>query len=303
MAKKPTRSGTSASKTSLQDKAGSARYSLRRKEPDASRVKNSRMPTLVSASSARGKRQTDPLEALLKEKRRVDKRGGGEDALLAAEAAISSTSKEKQAKAKANLMREMDEEDSSDVDPAWMDEHAAMDVVKKSARRFKSRSSSPGFNFDEDSDEESDGELEEVRQQALKELGEEGGQKVGHILSGNRLLREAMSKVRLRDRVLGVPLWDDSPSDDGEDDMEVVCLPVLSFSEADIQAYPLLGMLQDATRQEGLLTLSVSLGSVLMTKMLDVLRLGMLLHSGVLKTLQPAHAAMLVPWLYAIGMS
>lgn len=218
------------------------------------------MPILVCASSARSKRETDPLEALLKEKRRVDKRGGGEDALCAAEAAISSSSKEKKAWAKANLMREMEEEDSSDVDPAWMDEHAAMDVVKKSARRFKSRSSTPGLNFDEDSDDESDGELEEERQQALKELGQEGAQKVGHILSGNRLLREAMSKVKLRDRVLGVPLWDDSPNADGDDAMEVDCLPVLSFGEADIQAHPLLGMLQDATLQEGpFASLSVAL--------------------------------------------
>ncbi|KAI0733209.1 hypothetical protein C8Q72DRAFT_881664 [Fomitopsis betulina] len=282
VAKKVTRSATSTSNISLQDKAGSSRYSLRRKEPDAGRANNRRMPILVCASSARSKRETDPLEALLKEKRRVDKRGGGEDALCAAEAAISSSSKEKKAWAKANLMREMEEEDSSDVDPAWMDEHAAMDVVKKSARRFKSRSSTPGLNFDEDSDDESDGELEEERQQALKELGQEGAQKVGHILSGNRLLREAMSKVKLRDRVLGVPLWDDSPNADGDDAMEVDCLPVLSFGEAAIQAHPLLGMLQDATLQE------------------DMLRLGMLLHSGVLSTLQPAHAAMLVPWLYAI---
>ena len=131
--------------------------------------------------------------------------------MRAAEAAIASSSKEKQAKAKADLMREMEEEDSSDVDPAWTDERAAMDVVKKSSRRFKSRSSSPGFDFDQESDEESDGELEEARKQALKELGEEGGRKVGHILSGNRLLREAMSKVKLRDRVLGVPLWEDPP--------------------------------------------------------------------------------------------
>lgn len=148
-------------------------------------------------------------------------------------------------------MREMEEEDSSDVDPAWMDEHAAMDVVKKSSRRFKSRSSSPGFNFDEESDEESDGELEEARKQALKELGEEGGQKVVHILSGNRLLREAMSKVKLRDRVLGVPLWEDPPEGNDDEVMEVDTLPVLSFSESDVQAYPLLGLLQDVARQEG----------------------------------------------------
>ena len=244
-------SGTPASKTSPKEKSGSARYSLRKKGPDAVGANNRRMPTLVCASSAKVKRQVDPLEALLKEKQRVDKRGGGEDALRAAEATIASSSKEKQAQAKADLLREMDEEDSSDVDPAWMDERAAMDVVKKNARRFKSRSSSPGFDLDVESDEESDDELEEVRKQAIKELGEEGGQKVGHILSGNRLLREAMSKVRLRDRVLGVPLWQDSPGDGEADDMEADDLPALSFSKADIQAYPLLGMLQDAAREDG----------------------------------------------------
>ena len=107
----------------------------------------------------------------------------------------------------------------------------------------------PEREQDHAADEERDGELEEARKQALKELGEEGGQKVGHILSGNRLLREAMSKVKLRDRVLGVPLWEDPP--EGDDDMEVDTLPALSFSEADVQAYPLLGLLQDAARQEG----------------------------------------------------
>ena len=260
------------------------------------------MPTLVCASSAKGKRQVDPLEALLREKQRVNKRGGGEEALRAAEAAIASSSKEKQAKAKADLIREMEEEDSSDVDPAWMDERAAMDVVRKSSRRFKSRSSSPGFNFDEESDEESDGELEEVRKQALKELGQEGGQKVGHILSGNRLLREAMSKVKLRDRVLGVPLWEDPPEDADDEDMEVDSLPVLSFSEADVQAYPLLGMLQDAARQEGkLLHLTAAVGFGLTIKALDTARLTLLLHSSVLSTIEPVHAATLVSWLYAIG--
>ncbi|KAH9935460.1 uncharacterized protein B0H18DRAFT_1114204 [Fomitopsis serialis] len=266
------------------------RYGLRRKASGTKGVTgNKRMPTLVSTSRTGGKqsRKADPLEALLKEKQRADKRGGGVDALRAAEAAIISSSKEKQdakAKAKASLKHEMDEEDSSDVDPAWTNESAAMDVVKKGARRFKSRSSSPllGFDWDEDSDDESDGELEAVRQQALAGLGKEGGQKVGHILAGNRLLREAMSKVKLRDDILGVPLWDNSPAST-DDGMDVDNSPVLSFDEADLQACPILGMLQDAVRAE------------------DVSRLSMLLHSGVLSTLQPSHAAALVPWLYAMA--
>ena len=42
---------------------------------------------------------------------------------------------------------------------------------------------------------------------------------------------------------------------------------------------------------------------MLTNQYLDASRLCMLLHSGVLSTLQPVHAATLVPWLYAIGTS
>ncbi|TFY65182.1 hypothetical protein EVJ58_g2135 [Rhodofomes roseus] len=266
--------------------SGTSRYGLRRKAPGTERVAESRrMPTLVSTSrkGAKQSRKADPLEALLKEKQRADKRGAGAEALRAAEAAIASSSKEAKAKAKASMKREMDEEDSSDMDPAWADERAALDVVKKGSRRFKSQSSSPplGFDWDDDSDDGSDEELSAVRQRALEDLDEEGRQKVGHILAGNRLLREAMSKVKLRDRILGVPFWDDTPAG-GDEGMDIDSLPVLSFDEADVQAHPLLGMLQNAAGQE------------------DAARLSMLLHSSILSMLQPSHATALVPWLYAL---
>ncbi|KZT72056.1 hypothetical protein DAEQUDRAFT_809331 [Daedalea quercina L-15889] len=277
----------SRSGKSSQNSSNALRYGLRPKTRTAEYgTGNRRMPTLVGFRDTRGKqsRKADPLDALLKEKQRADKRGGGEDALRAAEAAIVSSSKinqEAKAKAKASLKREMDEEDSSDVDPAWADERAAMDVVKKGSRRFKSRSSSPlrGSEWDEDSEDGSDGELDAVRQQALRKLGKEGGQKVGHILVGNRLLREAMSKVILRDRILGVPFWDDSPPGEA-DTMVIDSLPALSFDEADVQAYPLLGLLQNTVREE------------------DASRLSILLHSGALSTLQPMHAAVLLRWLF-----
>ncbi|KAI0949519.1 hypothetical protein AcW1_009108 [Taiwanofungus camphoratus] len=273
--------------SSRHSKQGHKRYNLRRHSPTHNRDLK---PTLVTVSdSAKRKplrKSTNPLEALLKEKKLADKKGKGIDALRAAEEAAASSSKLKRA-----MMLEMDGEEDLDVEAGWADEDAALQVVRQGARGLTLKSSSPvPADGDDDSDRASvseEGALEEGDYQKI--LGEKDGKAVGKILASDRRVKDAKVRGKKRERILGVPFWDSSQfavSEKSDDNMQVDrWLPSLPFGKEGIGGHPLLTMLWDAVERN------------------DLAQVSALLTSGMLVCIEPQQFTSLLPWLWNLAMS
>ncbi|OSX66353.1 hypothetical protein POSPLADRAFT_1053004 [Postia placenta MAD-698-R-SB12] len=253
--------------SSPQDRRVLSRYNLRRQSPSVA----SRLPALFAtadASQRRTSRKANPLDALLKEKALADKRGKGMDALRAAEV-ISSSSR-----ARKNLRDELNNEDA-DADSAWGDEAAAMCVVHAGA------ASSAALAIDEEDESEVEDALQE--EDCEKILGEKDGKAVGKILAKDRGSRETKRHGR-EERPLGVPLWDMDAKI--SDEMQVDGLPPLPQGLHEIDAHPVLHLLQN----------TVDSGDTL--QLVTLLNANLLVHH-----LEPEQSAALVPWLFTLSMA
>ncbi|CCM03591.1 uncharacterized protein FIBRA_05728 [Fibroporia radiculosa] len=229
--------------SSRASKKGSPRYNMRRRSPSKhNTMTEEKLPALFSlhtSSTHRVSRKNDPLDALLREKRLADKRGNGVNALRIAEATVASSSKEKE-----KMVLDFDDDNPSDVDPAWADERAAMEVVRQGAQGLKLKSSSPQPMTDTDidgSDSEETDELDEKDYEKM--LGEKGGEKFAPILVKDRKNRIAKGKKRRIPRLLGMPFWEVSGEEQHGEAMQVDSLPSLPLDQSKVNGHPLLDVL------------------------------------------------------------
>ncbi|KAH9930387.1 hypothetical protein B0H21DRAFT_106737 [Amylocystis lapponica] len=268
----------------------SSRYDLRHRSPVESasspEEKKRSFYAKPSAKANAKRRATDPLEALLKEKKLADKRGNGMSALRAAEAAVASSSQQ----LKRELMSEMDDEEDSENDAAWADEDAALQIVQRGARGLDMRSSSPvptTTHASEESDDDSESDEEDLQEaDCEKILGEKGGKAVGKILASDRRSNVTKAKGKRKERVIGVSLWEDldAVADKTGDHMQTDTIMSLPL-KADLDGHSIISALRDAMERA------------------DESLVVRILGSGCLSLLEPRQSVAVTPWLYNLAMA
>lgn len=175
---------------STEPEAESNRYSLRKRSPGAGpSTAPGKVPRLVSVAEdsrrASSSRKANPLDALVRQRKLADKRGGGSDAFAAAEATAAAIRRREKSKAKADPV-ESDDED-------FADEDAAERVMRKLRRRLSS-------------DDESDVDLD--ADDFEKYLGDKG-KAVQKIVVGDK--QSTAAEARKPKTVRGVSLWVPTP--------------------------------------------------------------------------------------------
>jgi hypothetical protein len=156
----------------------------------------------------RHKKPTNPLEALLREKKAADKRGNGSAAFQRAEDAL---------RARVSF-------GASPEDLSLADEDAAWQAIQECAQR---QSSSPML-----------GPLDDVvlGERETHILGSEAGVKIERILVSDK---NNENKKPIKEKALGVPLWHEDADDDR---MDVDGEYVANFGEG--SNHPVLALLQ-----------------------------------------------------------
>lgn len=165
------------------------------------------LPSLPLPLPSKHKKSTNPLEALLREKKAAEKRGNGSAAFQRAENAL-----------RAHVTFDMGPEDLG-----LADEDAAWQAIQECAQR---QSSSPVL-----------GPLGDVVHLGEREtliLGAEAGAKIEQILVSDK----NSSKKSLKEKAFGVPLWHDT----GDDRMDVDGEYIVSFGDS--SNHPVLALLQ-----------------------------------------------------------
>ncbi|KAG6903046.1 hypothetical protein C0995_007479 [Termitomyces sp. Mi166 len=215
----------------LQTTEPSKRYALRDREtppsPSApkkpsgraalttrSHVAPTRVPANVSTQNVKGKSKNwNPLDDLLKEKKRNDQRGKGFEAFRQAEAALAN---------RDAIMFSADNED-------FTDEAAARKAVVERNDLILMSSSPGGYDAGNSEDEVNEHDHERL-------LGEKHGKAVASLLNRDK---ESRRKEKEIEKPVGVPLW--HVDEDGMD-LDKGTLPKLHISTS----HPLLSALQDA---------------------------------------------------------
>ncbi|KAG5639407.1 hypothetical protein H0H81_002939 [Sphagnurus paluster] len=231
-------------------------YSLRNRDPSPSpsgskhasnstslvsskrpRVASSRMPvTLTAPNTQKGKAKAfNPLDELLKEKKRDNERGKGSEALRQAEAALAN---------KDMIMRDIDEDDFTNEAAA----RKAVAVVEHKRRILKS--SSP-MSYDAHGAIDSEDELND--EDRVKLLGDEAGKSIADLLNSDKASRRRETEI---EKLLGVPFWQD---EDLDNLMEVdeAARPSLDL----LNSPPLLALLQGTVNRGDLAHASILISS------------------------------------------
>ncbi|KIP04865.1 hypothetical protein PHLGIDRAFT_178864 [Phlebiopsis gigantea 11061_1 CR5-6] len=230
-----------------QPEAGpSTRYNFRRRSSPSDQRRCLASPDDDADMSRRPpppkKSVANPLDKLLREKKKNAKTGKGIDDIRLAEAAMHE--KALVSKSKGKMREEMDREEDSD-DEMWADETAAARIAHQGTQRLKLSTS------DNADDTDSDGEDNELDiAEATKHLGDEQGAAVGKILDKDRKgwLRKGRAK---KNGQKGVSLWED-PVTDAEsvldEDSE---LPSLPLGQDDVKSDRIFDILQAAVQKQG----------------------------------------------------
>ena len=238
-----------ASHSDASPEPDNVRYSLRRRSPvgeSSGETKGAilKMPRLVSVKAdtrraSSSKRKANPLDALLKEKREAEKRGGGSEALAAAEATV------KAAKLKKKRSRSSFGLGSQDVAASGDDD----DPERMSSKCMRERSRRS--HDDEDGDDD-DVELDADYRKLLAHKG----QAVSKILESDR--QGVAARERKPKPVKGVPLWIPPPlhlsTSKRTVSNRISSLPALPFEEADIEGNLFLSTLNTAVNRSGTLS-------------------------------------------------
>ncbi|KAG6911113.1 hypothetical protein DXG01_003853 [Tephrocybe rancida] len=228
----------------------SKRYALRTREaspsPSApkqpsgstrSHVIPSRVPVVLIEQNSKTKRKTlNPLDDLLREKKRDDQRGKGSEAFRQAEAALA----------------DRDAIMFDGVDDDFTNEAAARKAVVE-RKRSALRSSSPGGH------NVSDGEDDVDDEDRKRLLGEEQGKAVASLLSRDKASRQKEKEI---EKLVGVPLWRAS-----EDVMDVdqEALPKVALSTP----HPMLSALQGAVDHGDTAQAALLIGSGVIFQLAD----------------------------------
>ncbi|GJE95453.1 hypothetical protein PsYK624_116370 [Phanerochaete sordida] len=264
-----------------QPEAGpSSRYSFRNREPIQSNKRRSSSPGNDAKTHARPdpskKRAINPLDKLLREKKKQEKSGTGIEDLRRAEAILREGTRGTN---KDSLLEEMEREEDSDDDGMWPDEGAAMGAVRRRARKLESFPLSQSLE-DDDSDEEP-AELDIV--EATKHLGDEQGEAVGKILAKDRTgwLLKGKNKKR---SAKGLSLWEryEPDSDSMEEHSESRLR--LPFEKDVIENNRVLSLIDAAVAREDWCCLST------------------LLITELISQCQEVHKPALINWLFTIGL-
>ncbi|KAG7440007.1 uncharacterized protein BT62DRAFT_938438 [Guyanagaster necrorhizus] len=158
---------------------------------------------VMLATEAPKKKSVNPIDTLLREKKRGESSGGGAAGLLRAENALA----------------------SGNVELPLAAENLALDTIRHQADLLNGSSTDPIDVGDMSFDQEGGQRL----------LGEKRGKAVLDILEGDK---RKIEHIRMHQKYLGVPLWDDEPKDTTMDSASLH-----SFDEEDT---PALKLLKDA---------------------------------------------------------
>ncbi|KAH8080282.1 hypothetical protein BXZ70DRAFT_642181 [Cristinia sonorae] len=218
------------------------RYSLRKRSPVAgpsteTSYAPNKLPRLVSSSQKPryASSSKNPLDALLREKKTAEKRGGGSEVLAAAEAVVAEAKAMKKTKAKGKGKRKTD--DASDQDEVM---------------RFVN-----GQYISEDDDDDDDMDLGDVDCERI--LGDKG-KDVGKIIRKDRE-GDAAEQRRARP-VRGVPLWAPVPlrvTVGRKGANRKIHLPPLPIYQEDIEASPFLTCLNAAASRSDISRIALML--------------------------------------------
>ncbi|THH30794.1 hypothetical protein EUX98_g3394 [Antrodiella citrinella] len=225
------------SPSSFSPEPDAQRYSLRKRSPvagpsgESSYAVSSKMPQLVSVASndsrrASSSKKANPLDALLKEKHRVEKRGGGTEAFAAAEAAVAMVAQIKKSKGKGVAVAPEDIEFANEED----------------AMRFAFGGSYGVASHPDDEDD--------AHEDFSKYLNGKKGAVVGKILQKDR--EGFASEARMAKATRGVPLWFPAPlrlTGRKKSLDRKVALPSLPVESAEIQVNPILRTLEAAVKR------------------------------------------------------
>ncbi|KAG6832609.1 hypothetical protein H0H92_014445 [Tricholoma furcatifolium] len=209
------------------------RYGLRNREsspsPSASpsdiasstkrtRVAPSRVPVTLTTQSTKPKGRTyNPLDELLREKKRDNMLGKGSEAFHAAEAALANQD---------SILLGMEDEDSDD----FTSEAAARKAVGNHKYMGWEFSSPDAYHADD-----SEGEMDDKDRQRL--LGEKHGKAVASLLSRDKAARQKELEIQ---KPVGMPLWRTNEDADNSMDVDQEPSPKLPTS------HPILSLLQGA---------------------------------------------------------
>ncbi|KAG2364914.1 hypothetical protein BDR07DRAFT_1607859 [Suillus spraguei] len=214
-----------------------------------------RLSTIVVTKNVPGpsklKKSFNPLEALLCEKKAAEKRGNGSAAFLRAEDALQA-----HISSDADLERDLN----------LADEGAAWQAIQEHAQR---KSSSPKLELLEDD--------VFMGKRETDFFGREVGEKIEKILVSDK---NSESK-RPKEKVVGVPLWQEGAGDDGM----IVDEEKYNVSFGDASNHPVLALLQH-------------LGGIGAAD-----QLALTLSSGVLSALGPEEKSIVVSPLFALAIS
>ncbi|KAG5648504.1 hypothetical protein DXG03_003115 [Asterophora parasitica] len=240
--------GLSHQPLATSSRAPSGRYSLRNRDPSPSPSKSKHMsgPSSVSkrtrvastctpvtlTQAQKGKAKAfNPLDELLREKKRDDKRGKGSQALRQAEAVLAS---------RDTIMIDVDDDDFAN--------EAAAQKALNFRQLMDAKSSSPVAFGSLDSEDDLDDE------DRKRLLGEENGKTIANILDSDRASkqREKESKTPL-----GIPLWQVDEAFPDLMDVDEVALPTLSNTKPN----PVLFALQGAVKRKDIMQAALLVGS------------------------------------------
>ncbi|KAK7053353.1 hypothetical protein VNI00_003979 [Paramarasmius palmivorus] len=206
------------------------RYNLR--QPGARKASAPKSISPLQSTSAATKRNRksshNPLDALLKEKKKADKAGKGDDAFQRAERAVAGRS---------NMRSEMDDEEDDGylMDDDWLgDENRARKALQDSRNKLES---SPERDLLDDDDFD-------MSEDEAKRLFEDDarGKAVADMIAVDKKRREVDSKLERR---VGHPLWTVVPEDAMALDFEPSNLNFLNLGQ-----YPILRTLKAALEEQ-----------------------------------------------------
>ncbi|GLB37490.1 hypothetical protein LshimejAT787_0405410 [Lyophyllum shimeji] len=219
----------------------SGRCSLRNQRPSPSpsapkqsasssqrtRVASTHCPSAVTAKG-KGKAY-NPLDALLKEKKRDDQRGKGSEALRQAEAALANRD--------AIML---------DVDDDFTNEAAAQKAVLERKRTAMKSSSPMAYDANESDDELNDEERTRL-------LGEKRGKAIVNLLDTDKAMR-----AKDVEKVAGTPFWQGAGEMDDLMEVDEVAFPPLDISKP----HPLLSALRGAIERKDIAQATLLIGSI-----------------------------------------
>lgn len=204
----------------------------RSSSPDSDRRKPAPRPDPPKKSGA------NPLDKLLREKKKDDKSGKGIEGLRRAEEILRDAALEKVNKGKGWMREEMDMDEDSEDEDAW---------THRRARRH-------GMDDDSDSDEDDEGGNELDLAEATKHLEAGQGEAVERILDSDRKGR--MLKGRNKKRMMkGLPLWRDAEAGEDElamkDEYEPAVIAPMPFGTEEVEGDRILQVLHTAIAAGG----------------------------------------------------